>query len=132
MAESRREQTSFSNGRTDKGRANRVRLDVPVQLRESGASFTGLAKNIGPGGVFVATVRALGVGDRVTVTLKLKGDAGPIEALAEVRWCRPFVDLHDLPAGVGLRFIDTPLRAAILANELRRSTASDRSGRRGT
>jgi hypothetical protein len=29
--------------------------------------------------------------------------------------------LNDLPAGVGLRFIDTPLRAAILANELRRS-----------
>ena len=132
MAESRREQTSFSNGRTDKGRANRVRLDVPVQLRESGASFTGLAKDIGPGGVFVATVRALGVGDRVTVTLKMKGDTGPVEALAEVRWSRPFVDLHDLPAGVGLRFIDTPLRAAILANELRRSLAGDHSGRRGT
>ena len=121
MAESRSEQTSFINGRTDKGRANRVRLDVLVQLRESGASFTGLAKDIGPGGVFVATVRALGVGDRVTVTLKMKGDAGPVEALAEVRWSRPFVDLHDLPAGVGLRFIDTPLRAAILANELRLS-----------
>src|SRR6478609_6473708 len=100
--------------RTDKGRANRLRLDVPVQLRERGASYTGLAKNIGPGGVFVATVRALGVGDRVVVTLKTKSDAGPIEALAEVRWCRPFVDLHDLPAGVGLRFFDTPLRAAIL------------------
>ena len=50
-------------------------------------------------------VRALGVGDRVTVTLKMKGDTGPVEALAEVRWSRPFVDLHDLPAGVGLRFI---------------------------
>ena len=93
-----------------------------MQLRALGVSYTGLAKNIGPGGVFVATVRALGVGDRVTVTLKMKGDAGPIEALAEVRWCRSFVELDDLPAGVGLQFIDTPLRAAILANELRRST----------
>ena len=127
MAESRREQTSFSNGRTDKGRANRVRLDVPVQLRESGASFTGLAKDIGPGGVFVATVRALGVGDRVTVTLKMKGDAEPVEALAEVRWSRPFVDLHDLPAGVGLRFIDTPLRAAIVTSALRRLRPARRS-----
>jgi hypothetical protein len=61
------------------------------------------------------------MGDRVTVTLKTKGDAGPIEALAEVRWCRRFVERNDLPPGVGLRFIDTPLRAAILANELRRS-----------
>jgi hypothetical protein len=47
---------------------------------------------------------------------------GPIEALAEVRWCRPFVELNDLPAGVGLQFVDTPLRAAVLANELRRSS----------
>jgi uncharacterized protein (TIGR02266 family) len=122
MPEPPSEQTPFTGGRTDKGRANRFRLEVLVQLREHGASYTGLAKNIGPGGVFVATVRALGVGDRVTVTLKMKGDTGPIEALAEVRWCRPFVELNDLPAGVGLRFVDTPLRAAILANELRRSS----------
>lgn len=121
MPEPPREQTPHIGGRKDKGRANRVRLDVPVQLRALGASYTGLAKDIGPGGVFVATVRPLGVGDRVTVALRIKGDAGPIEVLAEVRWCRPFVELNDLPAGVGLRFIDTPLRAAILANELRRS-----------
>ena len=80
------EQTPFMGGRTDKGRANRFRLDVPVQLRErGGALYTGLAKNIGPGGLFVATVRALGVGERVTVTFKMKGDEGPSEALAEVR-----------------------------------------------
>jgi uncharacterized protein (TIGR02266 family) len=107
--------------RTDNGRANRVRLEVPVHLQEGHAACTGVAKNIGPGGVFVATVRMLGVGARVTVTLALPGSAAPIAALAEVRWCRPFVDLTDLPAGVGLRFIDTPLRAAALANELRRA-----------
>ena len=108
-------------GRTDKGRGNRVRLEVPVQLQEGSASCTGVAKNIGPGGVFVATVRMLGVGARVTVKLKQQGDAAPIEALAQVRWCRPFIELDDQPAGVGLQFIDTPLRAAILANQLRRS-----------
>jgi Tfp pilus assembly protein PilZ len=80
-----------------------------------------VAKNIGPGGVFVATVRFLGVGERVTLTLEMQGDTAPIEALAEVRWCRPFTELNDQPAGLGLRFIDTPLRAAILANQLRRS-----------
>jgi uncharacterized protein (TIGR02266 family) len=105
--------------RTDKGRANRARLDAPVQLRGGSASWTGVAKNIGPGGVFVATVRFLGVGERVTLALEIPGDAAPVEALAEVRWCRPFTELDDQPAGVGLRFIDTPLRAAILANELR-------------
>src|SRR3954447_21815147 len=125
MSEPPSEQMALMRGRTDKGRANRFRLEIPVPLRERGVSYTGLAKNIGPGGVFVATVRALGVGDRVTVTLKAKRDVGPIEALAEVRWCRPFVERNDLPAGVGLRFIDTPLRAAILANELRRSSQAD-------
>jgi len=111
--------------RTDNGRANRVGLEVPVQLHEGSASCTGVAKNIGPGGVFVATGRMLGVGARVIVTLRLPGDGAPLAALAEVRWCRPFVELNDLPAGLGLRFIDTPLRAAVLANELRRSHEPD-------
>ena len=111
--------------RTDNGRANRVRLEVPVHLQEGSVSCAGVAKNIGPGGVFVATVRMLGVGSRITLTLTLPGNGSPIAALAEVRWCRPFVDLTDLPAGVGLRFIDTPLRAAVLANELRRSRAPE-------
>jgi hypothetical protein len=55
----------------------------------------------------------------------MKDDAAPVEALAEVRWCRPLEDLDDQPAGVGLRFIDTPLRAALLTNELRRSLPPD-------
>ncbi len=115
------EQRPYTGGRTDRGRANRVGLQAPVHLRGGGASWSGVAKNIGPGGVFVATVRFIGVGERVTLTLEMPIDAEPIEALAEVRWCRPFMERHDLPAGVGLRFIDTPLRAAILAKELQRS-----------
>ena len=114
-------QRPYTGGRTDKGRADRVHLEAPVHLRGSGASWSGVAKNIGPGGIFVATVRFLGVGERVTLTLEVPIDAEPIEALAEVRWCRPFTEVHDPPAGVGLRFIDTPVRAAILANALRRS-----------
>jgi len=119
------EETPQVGGRTDNGRASRVGLEVPVQLRVDKASCVGITKNIGPGGVFVATVRMLRVGERVTVALKMKGDAEPVEALAEVRWCRPLEDLDDLPAGVGLRFIDTPLRAAILTNELQRSLRPD-------
>ena len=115
------EQTAMPGRRTDKGRANRIALDVPVFLRGDSSSFAGVAKDIGPGGLFVATIRLLGVGEKVTVMLDLEGDARPIEARAEVRWCRPFVGLDELPAGVGLRFIDTPLRAAILGNWLRQS-----------
>ena len=119
------EETPDVGGRTDKGRANRVGLEVPVQLRTGAASCAGVTKNIGSGGVFVATVRLLRVGDRVTVTLQMESDAAPVEALAEVRWCRSFVELDDEPAGVGLRFIDTPLRAALLTNQLQRSLSPD-------
>ena len=115
------EQARRGSGRTDNGRASRVALDVPVRLRGGTALFTGMAKNLGPGGIFVATVRLLAVGEKVTVGLDARGDAQPVEALAEVRWCRPFVELDDLPAGGGLRFVDTPLRAAVLSNELRRA-----------
>jgi len=113
------ERAPRDGGRTDKGRADRVAVEVPVLIREGRSSSTGIAKNICSGGVFVATVRPLGVGERVTVTVQMRGDAAPVEALADVRWCRPFVELDDRPAGVGLRFIDTPLRAALLAGELR-------------
>ena len=106
--------------RTDNGRANRVRLEVPVQLHTGQASCSGVTKNIGSGGVFVATTRLLRAGDRVTVTLTMRFGAAPVEALAEVRSCRQLEELGE-PAGVGLRFIDTPLRAAMLTNELRRS-----------
>jgi uncharacterized protein (TIGR02266 family) len=99
---------------------------VPVQLRTATVSFAGVTRNIGPGGVFVATVRPLRAGDRVTVSLEMSDDAEPIEALTEVRWCRRMEDLGELPPGVGLRFIDTPLRAAILTNELWRSRRPDR------
>lgn len=114
-----RDGTHPASGRADRGRAHRFALDVPVELRDGGFRCAGVARNIGPGGIFVATVRALDVGARVTVKLESQGEDGPIEALAEVRWCRPFVELNDLPAGVGLRFIDTPLRASIFATELR-------------
>jgi uncharacterized protein (TIGR02266 family) len=115
------EQSNRTGGRTDKGRANRVALEVPVHLRQEAISLRGVTRNIGPGGVFVATTRPLNVGAKVILTLDLRDDAQVVvQALAEVRWCRPFVELDDQPAGVGLRFIDTPLRAAMVAGALRR------------
>ena len=124
MPITRGEQTNRTGGRTDMGRTNRIALEVPVHLREGAASFNGVIRNIGPGGVFLATLRPLGVGAKVVLALDLRGDAQLVEALAEVRWCRPFVELDDRPAGVGLRFIDTPLRAATLASTLRRSPSA--------
>jgi uncharacterized protein (TIGR02266 family) len=110
------ERTPTDRVRASDGRAGRIPLEVPIQLRRQNDSddgvYTGVTKNICSGGVFVATLRSFTVGERVAVRLKIPGDAEAVEALAEVRWCRPFQELDDRPAGFGLRFIDTPLRAA--------------------
>jgi Tfp pilus assembly protein PilZ len=66
----------------------------------------------------VATPRLLTVGDWVVVSFTFPGAAEPVEILGEVRWSRPFQDLVDVPGGLGLRFVETPVRATMLALEL--------------
>jgi uncharacterized protein (TIGR02266 family) len=96
-------------------RTRRADLEVPVSFRSRGSWGTGVTKNISSGGLFVATIRSLPVGSRVVVRFTFPGDREALEALGEVRWVRNFQDLDDRPAGVGLRFIDTPVRAAVRA-----------------
>ena len=104
-----------------KERNGRIPLEVPVELRSWEGPQAGITKNLSAGGVFVATLRTLAVGHHVTVRLTIPDYTEPVDALAEVRWVRSFQELDDWPPGLGLRFIDTPLRAAILMWELRLS-----------
>ncbi len=105
-------------------RATRVDVEVPVRFRTRRGSGTGVARNIGAGGLFVATLRAVPVGDRVVVRATIPGDSAPVEFLAEVRWSRAFQELDDRPAGLGLRFVDTPVRAPLFTTRGRRSPVS--------
>ena len=116
------EQTPHDRDGGREGRSGRLPLEVPVRLENALGSHGGTTKNVGAGGLFVATIRSLPIGDRVTVRLSTtQGDPESVEALAEVRWSRPFAGSDDRPAGLGLRFIDTPVRTAILVSELQRS-----------
>jgi hypothetical protein len=56
----------------------------------------------------------------VVVSVTIPGATEPVDILAEVRWSRPFQDLVDVPCGLGLRFVETPVRAAVLVMELKR------------
>jgi uncharacterized protein (TIGR02266 family) len=94
-------------------RTRRADLEVPVSFRSRGKYGAGVTKNISSGGLFVATFISLPVGSRIVVRLTFPGDREALEALGEVRWVRHFQDLEDRPAGVGLKFIDTPVRAAV-------------------
>jgi uncharacterized protein (TIGR02266 family) len=116
------EQTPSDHDRASHDRrAGRIALEVPVRLHSGAGSWAGVTKNICAGGVFVATLRSFSVGERVALRLAIPGDAEPVEALAEVRWSRPFHELDDRPVGFGLRFIDMPLRAARVARVIRAS-----------
>jgi uncharacterized protein (TIGR02266 family) len=105
-------------------RATRVDVEVPVRFRTRRGTGTGVTKNIGAGGLFVATLRPVPVGDRVVVRATIPGDSAPVEFLAEVRWSRSFQDLDDRPAGLGLRFVDTPMRAPLFATRGSRAPVS--------
>jgi uncharacterized protein (TIGR02266 family) len=96
-------------------RAARVDIELPVGFQGSRGSGLGVTTNISVGGLFVATLRALPVGEHVIVSFAFPGDGVSLEVLGEVRWQRCFQELDDRPLGWGVRFIDTPMRAAILA-----------------
>ena len=101
-------------------RLKRIAIEIPVDLRSRTGSGRGTARNVCAGGLFVATPCLRAVGDWVIVSFVIPGATEPIEILGEVRWSRPFQDLVDVPGGLGLRFVETPVRAAVLALELRR------------
>ena len=106
-------------------RPERIDIQIPVHLRSRTGSGPGIARNVCPGGLFVSTPRLLAVGDWVIVRFMIPGATEPVEILGEVRWWRPFQDLVDLPSGLGLRFVETPMRATVLALELQRIRGTD-------
>src|SRR5262245_50123054 len=65
--------------------------------------YSGLAQNIGAGGLFIASRTLFPVGDRVRLVMLLPGSDIPFEAEAEVRWIRDAADLggEELPPGMG-------------------------------
>jgi uncharacterized protein (TIGR02266 family) len=91
-------------------RAGRCDLDVEVALVGGGAAISGRTKNLGTGGVFVATTELRPVGDRLALMFMLPGVPEPISVGTEVRWTRdsPPPDQPGAVPGMGLRFVDLP------------------------
>jgi uncharacterized protein (TIGR02266 family) len=93
-------------------RLGRFELDVPVHLSTSGGISSAVIRNISTGGMFLALPHMLAVGDRVLVRLTVLEKADPLEINAEVRWSRGLPGDAQRAAGIGVRFIDRPARAA--------------------
>jgi uncharacterized protein (TIGR02266 family) len=90
----------------------RSRLDCRVGFETHDNFFTGFARDLSDGGLFVATFDTLPVGSALDVGFDLP-DGTHIEARARVRWVRDLVEgTADAWPGIGLCFEDLPPEAA--------------------
>jgi uncharacterized protein (TIGR02266 family) len=106
---------SFRSGRGD--------VEMPVQLKTDSESFVGTSKNIGVGGLFVATERPFQVGDRLAIEFSLPELDRLVSVAAEVRWIRDAAPGGS--AGIGLRFVRLPIVSAIAIQEYVRRQDDD-------
>ncbi len=65
-------------------RPARAPIEVRVDLKTGNETFAATTRNLGVGGLFVATDRQLRVGERVTVELSLPDHVRPIPVAAEL------------------------------------------------
>jgi uncharacterized protein (TIGR02266 family) len=103
-------------------RSGRADIEMSVQMKTAADSFIGTSKNIGVGGLYVATERSFQVGDRLAVEFSLPELDRVVSVDAEVRWIRA------APAGapgIGLRFIRLPIVSAIAIQEYVRRQDDD-------
>ena len=90
---------------------------MPVRLKTDGESFVGVSKNIGIGGLFVATDRRCKVGDRLAVTFTLPEQSYAWAVGVEVRWIG---DGPTCTSGIGVRFVNPPVMATVAIHEFLR------------
>jgi len=99
-------------------RAGRAPVETSVSVTAADDSYTGVTKNIGVGGLFLATSRLRPVGDRLELTFTLPGEVDPISVETEVRWSRDDApeapEQGDRAAGMGVRFVALTKDAALL------------------
>lgn len=105
-------------------RRGRAPVEIPVDLERLGESFIATSVNIGLGGLFLATDRRFGIGDRINLRFTLPGQAHWIAMAAEVQW---LYGHQGRALGMGLRFVDLPTVAAAAIQEFLRKVDDDLS-----
>lgn len=98
----------------DRRQWERRRVTLRLLYWDGSDSYSGLAENVGPSGLFVATYALRAVGAVIPLQFALDGRA--LDCRAEVRWVRPYNALApDVMPGMGLKLIepDRTVRDAI-------------------
>lgn len=87
-----------------------VRAPFPVEVACASDVRAGtrryLAHNLSGGGLFLKTLLPLEPGTLLRCAFHLPDGAPPLIALARVAWRRGASPIRDLPAGMGVRFLD--------------------------
>jgi uncharacterized protein (TIGR02266 family) len=105
-------------------RPARAPIEMRVDLKTGNQTFPATSKNLGVGGLFVATDRPFRFGDQVIAELSLPGHVRPIAVGAEVRWIQMEADR---PYGLGLRFLRPSLGLTVAIHGLLQNVSSPRS-----
>jgi uncharacterized protein (TIGR02266 family) len=105
-------------------RRGRAGVEVPLDLDDGGAEVAAaFTTNLSADGAFVATRRALWVGELVTLRFAFPGYRVPVVVRAEVRWVRP-VGVGPRHPGAGVRFINPSLGASASIDALMQTRAN--------
>jgi uncharacterized protein (TIGR02266 family) len=86
-------------------RVPRLTVDLLVGACTEHNFWTGLARNLARGGVFVATHNVAPVGTLVELKLTIAGEEVPTPVLAQIRSIVPYSG-EDIPPGWILQFVD--------------------------
>ncbi len=84
----------------------RHEVELEINFGSEHNFYSGFVENLSAGGVFVATYVAKDVGQILDLSISLPGRSKPVTGRGEVRWFRPFNPESDLPAGIGIRFVE--------------------------
>ena len=100
-------------------RPGRFDIELPIDIKMDLSTHAAVTKNIGTGGVFVATEHLAKVGERVALNLTVPGWPGPIAADGEVRWIRKTAspEHSERPAGMGVQFVGLTMGASLVIQE---------------
>lgn len=100
--------TSTAPEPTERRQSRRVPLTAEVELDSDTNIYTGFTTDVSKGGLFVATVQYLPIGQEVELRLTLPSGK-QIHANGVVRWTREVNDkVPEIFPGLGIEFVDLP------------------------
>lgn len=94
----------------DRRKEPRRKASVPVEVEQTfaGRRGYGIARDIGPGGLFLETPDPFVVGDFVRLRFHLPSSSAFLEVEGQVVRVQEGDPHLALPSGVGIRFVDAP------------------------